>query len=157
MRLTCVPTQNRWMCIHIVTPTFRSKKSKHRLNLCSKQHHQAKHKPLLVAFLCWLSGSQCHHYQIPVSNSNDGWTIRWIKGSLVFLKLDLLQGYHQILMKEDDIGKTTFCTHHGQYEFRVMSFGLCNAPSSFQVTMNETFSTISVLVHYRVFLQHLCL
>jgi hypothetical protein len=40
-------------------------------------------------------------------------------------------------MRAEDIHKTAFRTHDGLYEFRVMPFGLCNAPATFQALMND--------------------
>jgi hypothetical protein len=42
-----------------------------------------------------------------------------LRNARFFSKSDLCSGYHQILMHEDDIAKTTFCTHQGHFEFLV--------------------------------------
>jgi len=49
-------------------------------------------------------------------------------GASVFSKIDLRPGYHQILVKADDVKKMTFRSRYGDYEYVVMPFGVTNAP-----------------------------
>ena len=58
-----------------------------------------------------------------------------LSDSTLFSTLDLQSGYWQIEMHPEDRGKTAFATRQGLFEYLRMPFGLCNAPSTFQRTM----------------------
>ena len=60
-------------------------------------------------------------------------------GSSVFSKIDLWSGYHQILVKADDVQKMAFRSRYGHYEYVVMPFGVTNAPVVFMDYMNWIF------------------
>ena len=54
--------------------------------------------------------------------------------------LDGFSSYFQIHMAPEDQEKTTFTYPFGTFAYRRMSFGLCNAPSTFQRCMLSIFS-----------------
>ena len=62
-------------------------------------------------------------------------TLDALGASKWFSTLDLASGYWQVELDPRHREKTAFVTKHGFYEFNVLPYGLCNAPSTFQRLM----------------------
>ena len=65
-----------------------------------------------------------------------------VSGSAWFSSLDLRSGYYQMPLAPSARPKTAFCTGRGLWQFKVLSFGLCNAPASFARLMDQVLTGI---------------
>ena len=64
-------------------------------------------------------------------------TLDMLAGKQWFSTLDLVSGYWQVSLSQEARVKTAFATHSGLFQFRVMPFGLCNAPATFKRLMDR--------------------
>ncbi|KAG6464992.1 hypothetical protein O3G_MSEX014865 [Manduca sexta] len=71
-----------------------------------------------------------------------------LAGNSLFISLDLASGYYQIPIELKSQDKTAFVTPDGQYQFKRMPFGLANAPSVFQRTMNKILLKVNYTIVY---------
>ena len=86
-------------------------------------------------------------------------------GSKLFSTFDLTSGYYEIPLKEDDIQKSAFVCKYGHFEMTRMPFGLNNAASTFQRTMELALQGLQwircliyiddIIVYGRTFDEHL--
>ncbi|GBM00613.1 Retrovirus-related Pol polyprotein from transposon 297 [Araneus ventricosus] len=71
----------------------------------------------------------------PLSRIDD--TLDALSGNQWFSTLDLKSGYWHVEIQPEDKEKTAFTTGQGLWQFKVMPFGLCNGPATFE-TFLET-------------------
>lgn len=74
-----------------------------------------------------------NRYPLPLMSS----AFELLQGAKVFTKLDLRNAYHLVRIREGDEWKTAFNTPTGHFEYRVLPFGLTNAPAVFQALVND--------------------
>ena len=103
--------------------------------------------------------TQKNHFPIPDLQES----LHSLGGNRLFSSLDLNMGYYQIPVRKEHRRYTGFVVNGQQYEFCRMPFGLCNAPATFQSTMNTVLKGIpncrvyldDILIYSRSYKEHL--
>ena len=88
-----------------------------------------------------------------------------LAGAKCFSTLDLASGYWQVGMTEEAKLKSAFVTNGGLFQWKVMPFGLCNAPSTFERLMEKVLAGLTwqiclvylddVIVYSETVLEHI--
>ncbi|MBW0531560.1 hypothetical protein O181_071275 [Austropuccinia psidii MF-1] len=77
-------------------------------------------------------------YPVPPMNQ----LLNVFNGPSIVSRIDLCGAYKLLRIKEGDEHLTCFRTKYGSFEYLVMSFGLTNAPASFQNLVNNIFQDL---------------
>ena len=64
-------------------------------------------------------------------------SLRLLRNQQWFSTMNLASGYWQVAMSPEAKRKAAFVTNEGLFQFRVMPFGLCNAPATFEWLMDR--------------------
>ncbi|KAH3722661.1 Transposon Ty3-G Gag-Pol polyprotein [Pelomyxa schiedti] len=91
--------------------------------------------------------------------------LKSLSGYCWFSTLDLMAGFWQVPVAEEDAHKTGFTCHRGQFTFNVMQFGMQNASQTFQKLMDSVLNGLigtaccvyidDIIVVGRTFEEHL--
>ena len=98
----------------------------------------------------------CHDYRGPNSVlARDTYplplmqdVIGFAQGGVLFSKFDLKSAYSQIRIRPGDEWKTAFRTHRGTFVWKVLPFGLANAPSFFSRFIFNTLADLPFIRNY---------
>ena len=82
--------------------------------------------------------TQKDHFPLPFIDQ----VLDTLAGKKFFSFLDGFSGYNQIHISPEDQDKTTFTCPWGTFAYRVLPFGLCNAPATFQRAILSIFSDL---------------
>ena len=82
----------------------------------------------------------------PMTTAED--LLQRLKKSKYYSKIDLSEGYWQILVSEEDIEKTAFVTHDGRYDFLKMPFKIKNSGATLVHGMRKVLAGMNNVESY---------
>ena len=68
-----------------------------------------------------------NRYPLPLISE----ALDWLIGAKIYTKLDICAAYNLIRIRKGDKWMTAFCSRYGHFKYRVLPFGLSNAPATF--------------------------
>jgi hypothetical protein len=169
--------QPQWRHVYRLSPAEKAEAQKQIIELLAKGWIQPSKSPYgsSILFVTKKDGTlrMCVDYRalnkntvknrFPLPRIDD--LLDVMHGSNYFTSLDLASAYHQVRITDEDVPKTAFNTPFGHYEFKVLCFGLSNAPATFQSQMNKIFGSMTgrcmvvylddVLIFSKTFEEHL--
>lgn len=102
--------------------------------------------------------SRLYYKQLNAKARKGAYLLLWVEESLdalsqesLFSTIDLESGYNRVPVVEKDHAKAAFCKPVGLFQFNCMSFGLCNAPATFQGFRNASLCLCSHSLTVHVF------
>lgn len=139
----------------------------HRLPLAKRQVAEEKIREMAAAGVIEPSDSPWAAPAVLVKKKDDSWrfcvdyrrlnavttkdsyplpriddALDYITGSGWFSSLDMRSGYWQVEVAPEARPKTAFTIGQGLWQFRVMPFGLCNAPATFERLMERVLAAV---------------
>lgn len=74
-----------------------------------------------------------------------------LRGAKVFSSMDLVGGYHQVVVNQTDREKLAFASPWGQFQYRRAPFGVVNMPALFSRMMDKIFAGL-LWIHVLIYL-----
>lgn len=100
--------------------------------------HDPEHIRMCVDMRCANRAIQRERHVTPTVDD----ILAALNGSVMFSKLDLKDGYHQLELDEASRVITTFSTHAGLFRYKRLNFGVTSAAEVFQDTVRQVLNNI---------------